>query len=409
MTHASTRRAVCGYVLAVLLAAGSLAIPAQQPGGSNPSHPFGPDQCGPADPSYIRTANETGGIPLFLQRSEAGKAMQLMRESTRENVSTVLWASSKLNGGMQRFDIPVDSITERITFTFSVDTKGTGLVLRGPDGHAMGEGSVRTEDTELNCGRLITVEKPQAGLWRAEVSGSGTFWLEAQAQSDIYLISSEFVRLGGRPGHEGLFKIQGQPLMGEPATLQASLSATDAKTTEFSFVSERGDVLQKLPMKASNADREFLEFTGDVELPSVPFRVAVSGLDKNGKQYQRFEGRLFHAESVAVVPKLSFDELSPGAIREAAFDIRNLGPARSFKVTVTDAHRFVTAVEPPELAIGAHQTVSLKVTMKVPLGTAGGTGDDLVVLVSSTSGMATTNAAVIRLTVAANAQGQPPH
>src|SRR6185437_6183363 len=232
MTHASSRRAVCGYLLAVMLAAGSLAIPTQQPGGSNPSHSFRLDQCGPADPAYIRTANETGGIPLFLQRSEAGKAMQLMRESTRENVSTVLWASSKLNGGMQRFDIPVDSITERITFTFSVDTKGTALVLRGPDGHAMGEGSVRTEDTELNCGRLITVEKPQAGLWRAEVSGSGTFWLEAQAQSDIYLISSEFVRLGGRPGHEGLFKIQGQPLMGEPATMRASLAATDAETTE---------------------------------------------------------------------------------------------------------------------------------------------------------------------------------
>jgi len=335
--------------------------------------------------------------------------MQLMRESTRENVSMVLWASAKLNGGMQKFDIPVDSTTERITFTFSVDTKGSRLVLRGPNGQAVGEGAVRTEDTELNCGRLITVEKPQAGNWRAEVSGSGTFWLQAQAQSDIYFISAEFVKLGGRPGHEGLFRIQGQPLMGEPATLQASLSAADAKTTEFSFVSERGEILQKLRMKASDNDREFLEFTGEVALPDVPFRLSVSGRDTKGMQFQRFHGPLFHAESVEVASKLNFDELAPGATREAVFAIRNLGPARSFKVTVTDAHRFVTAVEPHELTIGTHQTTSLKVTLTVPPGIAKSTGDDVVVLVSSTTGTATTNAAVVRLTVTDSAQGQPQH
>jgi hypothetical protein len=35
--------------------------------------------CGAADPAYIRMANETGGIPMFLQRSEAAKSFQLVR------------------------------------------------------------------------------------------------------------------------------------------------------------------------------------------------------------------------------------------------------------------------------------------------------------------------------------------
>ena len=373
MVPASLLRITFLRVIAVAASCATCWVSAaQQQGGINPSHRFAPDACGPGDPSYIHTANETGGIPLFLQRNEAGKAMQVVREATRGNVSMVLWASSKLDGGTQKFDIPVDSVTERITFTFSVDTKSSRLVLMEPNGQAVGEGSVRTEDTELNCGRLITVEKPQAGNWRAEVSGSGTFWLQVQAQSDIYFISTDFVKLGGRPGHEGLFKIQGQPLMGEPATLQMSLSATNAATTEFSFVSERGEVLQKLRMKASNADREFLEFTGDVALPAVPFRVSVSGRDTNGMQYQRFEGRLFHAESVEVAPKLNFDELAPGATREAVFDIRNLGPARSFKVTVIDARRFVTEIEPHEFTIGTHQKVPLKVTLTVSRDCEGG-------------------------------------
>src|SRR4051812_23089941 len=114
----SVQRAACVALSAfvcVCVAGGS----AQQLPTVNRSHSFGPNHCGPADPVYIKTANETGGVPLFLQRGEAGKAMQLMMESTRENVSIVLWSSAKLAGAGQRFEIPVDSVTERITFTFS--------------------------------------------------------------------------------------------------------------------------------------------------------------------------------------------------------------------------------------------------------------------------------------------------
>lgn len=392
----------------VFLCAGFAAF-GQQPSGVNPSHSFGPDQCGPADPAYIHTANETGGVPLFLQRSEAAKAMQLMRESTRENVSTVLWASAKLAGAPQTFDIPVDSVTERITFTFSVDTKGNRLVLRQPNGQEVGQGSAGAEDTELNCGRVITVVKPQAGNWRAEISGTGTYWLEAKAQSDIYFIKAEFVEVGGRPGHQGLFKIQGQPLAGKPATLQASLSATDAKTTDFTFVNARGEPLEKVRMKVSDNDREFLELTGDVELPLVPFRLAVSGRDTKGMQFQRFYSPLFHAETVQVVPRLDFDEISAGASKEAVFAIRNLGAARTFKVTVTDARRFITKVEPGELNLGAGETGLVRLQLTVPSATANYVGDDVVVLASSTSGTATTNAAIVRLSVTNRTPGQLQH
>src|SRR3569833_30394 len=247
-----------GVELALALCAWTAAAGAQQLPQINRSHSFGPDQCGPADPGYIKTANETGGVPLFLQRSEAGKAMQLMLESTRENVSTVLWSSAKLAGEGQRFEIPVDSVVERITFTFSVDTKGMRLLLRQPNGQEIGSGSPGVQNTELNCGRLITVVKPQAGMWHAEVSGNGTFWLEAQAQSDIYFIKAEFVETGGRPGHEGPFRIQGQPIAGQTAKLRVSMSATEARTTEFKLVSSKGDVLENLNLQMANRDREFL-------------------------------------------------------------------------------------------------------------------------------------------------------
>src|SRR6202158_3157558 len=157
----SRRPTACAWARALvsmglLCATASLVFGQTQP-STNRSRTFGPDACGPADPAYIHTANETGGIPMFLQRSEAAKTFHLVRESTRNNVSTVFWATGTLDGKPEAITIPVDSVTKRITFTFSVDTKGNQLKLTQPSGGAITQGSASTEVTELNCGRILTV------------------------------------------------------------------------------------------------------------------------------------------------------------------------------------------------------------------------------------------------------------
>src|SRR5258705_10212885 len=179
-------------------AAASVVFPQVQP-STNRSKAFGPDACGPADPAYIHSANETGGIPMFLQRSEAAKAFHLVRESTRNNVSTVFWATGALEGKPQAIAIPVDSVTKRITFTFSVDTKGNQLKLTQPSGGTITQGSASAEVTELNCGRILTVSSPEAGEWRAEITRTGRYWMEAQGQSDHYFVGVAVLKKGGRP------------------------------------------------------------------------------------------------------------------------------------------------------------------------------------------------------------------
>jgi hypothetical protein len=391
--------ALCGSV--------SLVFAQTQP-SANPSRTYGPDACGPADPVYIHTANETGGIPLFLQRSEASKAFHLVRESTRNNVATVFWMTGMLDGNPQSIAIPVDSVTKRITFALSGDTKGSKFKLTQPSGGAVTEGSADTEITELNCGRILTVSSPEAGEWRAEITGTGRFWMEAQAQSDIYFVGVEFVKQGGRPGHEGLFRIHGQPVAGTPATLQASLSANATKTTEFDLVTEGGQAIQKLQMHAVNSDREFLEFVGSVDLPNVPFRVALIGRDSNDKHYQRFFSNLFHAEGVEVSAKLDVDELSAGSTKQVTFTVRNIGFPRAFKLTVTDAHQFVSKVEPKELALGAGESGTVCVDLAVPAGTSPGIGDDLVIVAQSTVGPPTSNSSVVHFSVSSSSATQNP-
>jgi hypothetical protein len=342
---------------------------------------------------------------MFLQRSEAAKAFHLVRESTRNNVATVFWATGTLDAKPQIIRVPVDSVTKRITFTFSGDTKGNEFKVTQPSGGAITESSSSTEVTELNCGRILTVTSPEAGEWLAEITGKGRYWIEAQGQSDIFFVSVEFVKRGGRPGHEGLFRIQGQPLVGTPATLQASLSASATKTTEFYLVNEQGHTIQKLPMDAVNSDRQFLEFVGSMDLPNVPFRIAVMGRDSNDKQYQRFFASLFHAESVSVEvsAKPGVDELSPGT-KQVAFTVRNIGSPCTFKITVTDTQKFLTNVAPKELALGAGESGTVQVELTVPAATASGVGDDLVIVAASTAGTPTSNSSVLHLSVSSSGQ-----
>src|SRR5437016_8542718 len=184
MNFVISRRSAAGAWVRAFVATGLLcAVPSfvfgQTEPSTNRSRAFGPDACGPADPAHIHTANETGGIPMFLQRSEAGKAFHLVRESTRNNVSTVFWATGTLDGKPETVRIPVDSVTKRITFTFSADTKGNQLNLTQPSGGAISEGLAGTEATNLNCGRVFTVSPPEAGVCAAEIAGAGSCWLES--------------------------------------------------------------------------------------------------------------------------------------------------------------------------------------------------------------------------------------
>jgi len=337
---------------------------------------------------------------MFLQRSEAGKAFHLVRESTRNNMSTVFWATGSLERGAQIFEIPVDSLTQRITFAFSFEAEGHNITIVAPSRGTITQSSNDTEDTELRCGRIVTVASPDAGNWHIELSGKGRFWAEAQAQSDIYFIGLEFVRKGGRPGHEGWFRIDGQPLAGRPATIRASFSAAGARTVEFYLASERGDPIRALQLQALDSREEFL---GSVDLPGMAFRMAVKGVDANGKQYQRFFAHLFHPEGVEVSWNRAFDQLPAGSARQAEFTVRNSGYSRTFKLTVTDSRQFVSKVEPAEFMLGSDQSETVRVGLTVPAGTSQGIGDDLVVVATSTAGPATSNSSVAHFSVTAPA------
>jgi von Willebrand factor A domain-containing protein 7 len=378
---------------------------AQQPTTPNRSRRFGPDACGPADPNYIRVANESGGLPMFLQPSEAAKAFHLIRQSTQNNVVTLFWTWGTLEGGAREFTVPVDSTIENVTFSLSVDNKGTSMTVDRPSGAEAAAGDAGLKLTELNCGRILTVNAPETGAWRVRVSGSGRFWLEAQAKSEIFLVRVEFVKRGGRPGHEGLFKISGQPLAGVPATLESSLSGSFAKA-DFKLVSEAGEVIKPIEMRLESSSSNDREYVGRFELPSQPFRVAAAGQDEKGVPYQRFFHTLFHAETVEVEPAVHVDDLPPGKTTSLSFKVRNVGPPATFRILVADSRRFVSRIEPKELALDTGASGTVTVDLAVPADTKPGTGVDVTITATSAGPPATSNGTAQHLSVFGNPQPQ---
>jgi len=366
--------------------------------GVNRSRRFGPDACGPVDPSYIRIANETGGQPMFLQPSEAAKAVQFMRESVGENRVTFLWATGTLDSAHREYKVPIDSTVQRATFSLSTDTKGTSMTILLPSGDSAAPGGTGIQMTELNCGRIVTVDKPQAGEWQVTIRGSGTFWLEAQGKSEIFLSTVEFVRPGGRPGHEGLFRIPGQPISGEPATVELNISGPLA-TAAFELVAQNGEMIKPLGMRVVSSEGDEREYVGTFDLPTEPFRIAVTGRESGGKRYQRYFHTLFHAETVEVLPQHPTDDLKPGETATVNYTVRNVGAPATFRIIAVDSRHFVTRVDPqtPTLARGASGKISVDLT--VPADTQIGAGLDLTVTATSTSDAAATNGTSEHLSV----------
>ncbi|MGH7972953.1 MAG: hypothetical protein ACREIC_29915, partial [Limisphaerales bacterium] len=163
------------YSSTVVLLAVSLPALAQQRG--RPPIRYGPGVCGPADPTYIRTAEESGGQPLFLAPNEVAKSFALVSELTRSNHVTLLWARGDLSE-RHNFVVPVDSTVKRLVFSLSFDTAGGKLEALDPVGKKLTSDTAGAVMTPLNCGEIATVAPPVPGEWHVHVAGKGRFWLE---------------------------------------------------------------------------------------------------------------------------------------------------------------------------------------------------------------------------------------
>jgi hypothetical protein len=315
---------------------------------------YGPGVCGPIDPVYVRTATETGGQPFPLSTAEVVQSSRIMQTSLFPE--TILWASASTE---RSYSIPVDSSVTRMMVSGTFDGTGGSLSLMGPDGAITRQGD-RIEDTPLNCGRIITVDAPASGNWQLRVTPTGRFWLQVIAKSDLSM-SSDFVERDSASDSDAFVKIQGRPIAGRPATLRVRLSSS-VRNASFQLVALDARPIQAVELQSSNNR----EFSGAIELPAEPFRVAITGVDESAAPVRRVSRGLSYGEAIEVVPAAGERTVSPGSEVPVTFTIRNHGAATRLRLVATDRRGKIVPVEPATLELGGAAEGSATVRLVVP-------------------------------------------
>ncbi|MGZ4814600.1 MAG: hypothetical protein ACXVZV_04290 [Terriglobales bacterium] len=362
----------------------------------NRSRSFAPGSCGPVDPTYIRTAEATGGIPFFFQRTEVAQATRYMIANTGSNHVTVLWAKGVLQGSSRDFVVPVDSTLTSVIFALSTDNREAKLEVFDPSDSEVA-GGPKVESTEFTCGRYMIVKSPAPGSYRVHLSGSGHYWLSVGGQSDIFLHAVEFVERGGRPGHEGMFAIHGQPIIDKPATLQAIVAGA-AKGVSFDLMTPEGQPLRSVSLKSIHTDHDDQEFAGSIAVPAEPFRVVASGTDQSGHPFQRVHEALVSPSTVSIA-LLYADDLNSGKSSSLTFRVTNHGSTEEFQLVAVCANGWPTHADRPDITLTRNESATVTITISVPGGTSAYTGADLILTATSDRDPNIANSFVVALSV----------
>ena len=244
------------------------------------------------DPSFIKASEGTGGQVFLFDRSEAGRSLVLVR-NTHKHEHTIYRSMGTLSTGSREFFFPVDSTVESLMLSISLQCSQSITVYRPGDTEVHG-GEPDADENRFKSGLILILTRPTAGPWRVRMAGIGMYFAAVTAKSSISIDRAEFVELAGRPGHQGLFPIEGPVRVGEQRMLLVDLRAP-AGDKSFRLVNAAGDTLEPLDLKPVAESGGQSQFTGAFVLEHPEFRVAVQGVDAAGYPYQRVQAALFAA------------------------------------------------------------------------------------------------------------------
>jgi hypothetical protein len=362
-----------------------------------------PETCIRVAPEYARAAAATGGQVIRVLPGEMAKMQPFLIPQLLGDMATVERRRIDLGRkGKASVDIPVDSTA--VSLLVSVSKAGDcapssqQLRLVRPNGLPLVATGVGVKIAEHAMGKVFLVDAPEPGVWKLEAQGSGPTELVALARSQLEFDRFEFVRPGGDI-HGGFSRIPGLPVAGAKALGAATLFG-DIDRVRFDLVDDAGRTLAT-PMLATDypmADPE--DYMGSVPLPSVPFRVAASGVDANGLAFKRIYPMQFEAQPVAVDTKgFSVAEARPGRSGEVTFVVRNLGASGNFRFLATNADGWTGPSHPASAPIRRNQAVEVRVPLVVPPDARAGAGHSIVFTATRDDAGSVYNSAVVEVIV----------
>jgi hypothetical protein len=392
-----------GYVRVVAVLA-ALAAPTPSSAQQNDQQPPPRDPNRPVkvDPTYQKLADETGGTVWVFDREFerqhpglTGKVMAADYVANRALVTTHGEIS-----GYKSFEASLEGSESKLVVTIT----GSGLnsfELRRPSGSAVADDGVQNIYAKLGNGGAFVVNDPEPGTWTAVINGEGTYSVHmnvaagggahrnsplvtattpsaSSTSDDIEFDSFEFQRVAGRPGHQGLFKIDGYPVAGKSYPVEAKISG-GFSTVRFEFRSADGRPLQELQLQHQREEdlRDQRVYSGEAPIPDAPFRIYAAGLDMHGKRYQRAISQLVRPQTFAVEGP-GHDEWKAGEIATRTFIVTNFGAPGEFEATISDTARFLKSDAKVRFALAEGESKTLDPAFDVPIATQ--VSDDTVIV-----------------------------
>ena len=237
---------------------------------------------GKVDPSYIRSAEATGGKVFLFKPTEVSGVADDMSAS-REHRETLVRAGGQLDDGVHDFEIPIDSTIESAYFFISFQCLQFVTVVQ-PSGDELPVDAPEVDYHAFDAIHLFTIKAPSPGMWKVRMAGRGFFSVIVSAKTDLALTGVSFVQNG--------VPIEGLAPLGKPVRLEATMSG-EPRQVGFHFISMGAALLQTVELGLEQEAATRRTYAAEVTLPRTEFRVLMTGIDANGFLFQRVTQHLF--------------------------------------------------------------------------------------------------------------------
>jgi hypothetical protein len=242
------------------------------------------------DPLFYESAAATGGDFYFWAPGEFARAG--LRIPIHDDAVVLVYG--KMAQPHRSIAIPVESDARVLTVFAGAQRKDRAVLVR-PGGAIVAAGDADATLQTFSHMTIATIRAPAAGTWRLELDGAGLVSVSAhvrpaEGRDAPGFMGFDFVRMGGRPGHEGWFPIEGPVRAGQTLDCRAEVFG-DATDVKVSFVAPDGQAIAVQSMPVEDPDYG-VQYVGRCKVPDRPFRVVVTGRDRRGQAFRRIESAL---------------------------------------------------------------------------------------------------------------------
>ena len=242
---------------------------------------------------YDDVARATGGKVTRMTKDEFKKSVESgeNRYAYTKNAVPLFVAVCR---APKEYAIPIDPEIMQAVFELKDIAGDIGYSIISPSGETLkpnkGSGDARLPVEVLIEGkRVVLVPSPVPGKWKFKVGGTGNCAVSVRGQTRLSILTLRVVRVGGRPGHEGLFPYDGPLAPGAKETLELSVYGAEKQQVSVKLIGEDGGGLCKAHETERTEDTVYLDF----KVPDKPFRILISGKDAKGFTFQRIGDRLY--------------------------------------------------------------------------------------------------------------------